>query len=442
MKYREILFLNSSSFIFCNSDEYNPYNKETKFCGYCCKKDPTEKEHLQEQLKNINCGELVKTKIIKVTVLKDNKEQKVNFDSKFKTFIKFLKNKNIDELEALDTKKIKKSLKDFYKNEQYFDKSLIRSDNIRNLYYFVKYIIKKLKNKEIINNEEDNDINSNKFKENIYFDKKALIYTKFNEIDTVKNNLINNTLENSNINDDNIKNEYEKIVNSNFEKCKAECTFEKLIYKTDNLKNDINTIFNFAILIGDRREDVYNLLFNFKNLDENKLKDETYLKKKCLQYNNYFITEEGGNKNTDIKLEKRSNEEYEINFKKETNKMGFSFNHDVNVNYKYSEFDNEFYMHVKSNAKCNNNIIKGSVNPNVSVNIVYHVIYDETINTTFINVYSRLSFQNTLIKIIGSVIKKIKNIVYNEASYNMKLFLKDEYLKKIEDIEYLENLTK
>ena len=74
MKYREILFLNSSSFIFCNSDEYNPYNKETKFCGYCCKKDPTEKEHLQEQLKNINCGELVKTKIIKVTVLKDNKE--------------------------------------------------------------------------------------------------------------------------------------------------------------------------------------------------------------------------------------------------------------------------------------------------------------------------------------------------------------------------------
>ena len=445
MKLRQIIFLNPSYFILCKSnDEYNPYKKKVKFCGgcCCCKKDPTEEERLKEQLKNINGGEIVKTKIIKVTVLKDNKEQKVIFDSKFKTFIKFLRSKNINDLKNLNCKTIRKELKDFYKNEQNFDKSLIRKDNIKNLLCYIKLLIKKLENNEKINNEEDNVIDSNKFKENIYFDEKSLIYTQFKEIETVKNNLINNILEKSNINDDNIKNEYKKIVESNFEKCKNECQFKDLEYKTDKFENDHNTIFNFAILNGDRREDVYNLLFNFKNLDQSKLKDETYLKKKCFQYNNYFITEEGGNKNTDIKLEKKSNEEYEIKFKKETKKMGLSFNHEVNVNYKYSEFDNEFYMFVKSNAKCNDNIIKSTVNPNVSVNIFYQVIYNETFNTTFINVYSRLSFQGKFMQFVGDMFKKVKDIIYQEATYNMKLFLKEDYLKKIEDEEYLENLTK
>ena len=165
-------------------------------------------------------------------------------------------------------------------------------------------------------------------------------------------------------------------------------------------------------------------------------------KKKCFQYNNYFITEEGGNINKDIELKKKPNEEYEIKFKKETSRLLLKFNHEVNVNYKYSEFDNEFYMLVKSNAKCDNTMLKAGINPDVSVNIVYHVIYDETFNTTFINVYSRLSFESKLLNIVSSMFKKIKNVIYQEASYNMKLFLKEDYLKKIEDEEYLESLTK
>lgn len=438
MKYIKVIFLNPSYLIFCNNNEYNPYKEKVKFCGCCCccKKDPTDEERLKDQLKNIDKGKIIKKKVITKSITVDGKEYKFTFFIELKSFLNNLKTKTVDDLKS-SSKKLKKLLNEA--NLKEFNKKNIR-DNIKE--YIKCLITKKTKNEEL--NEEDQEEEKHFFEKNIYFEDKSLVYIKYGDLDGSLKDLIDETLNNSDIKEEKTKKDFENFINTNYNKCKNKVKFENLTHKTDKYKDtDINTVFSFAILEGDRRDDIYNLLFNFKNLDESKLSDkpnfdDKYLDDKCLQYK---LFKDGANNNTNLKLEKINDNNYKIKFDKIT-KIGkipgiSKFKHNVVVDYNYEENNNECSMIVKSDAK-GVGFIKGKMVPDISVNIIYHVCYNENFNSTFINVYSRISFKYT----VAEFVKIIKENVYNEATKNFKLYLNEEHLKKIEDEEYLENLKK
>lgn len=432
MNYRKVIFLNSSYLIFCNNDEFNPYKKKVKFCGCCCCCKNNSKNSIDDQFKKIDSGNLKKVRKLKIKILsEDGKETYTQIDLGLKPFFIILKNKSLEDLNNLNTlKKISQELKN--NNLQSFNKK----ENRKKLLSHIKYLInKKQKNEQLEDEKEYDFVNFNK---NIYFDPKKIFYKKYDEFKLVVDGLINNVLKNSKV-DNEVGEKFKNIVKKNCKITEDKCQYKEIDEncRDDKHENsDPNTIFTFAFLKGDKRDDLYKLLFNFSNLDDSKLNDANYLNEKCLQYKLYNIKETGGNVNENIKFKKIDNNNCEIDYVKKTDFKITTLEHNVNVKYEYisDEKENGYFVVIKSKAIC-------TIAPNVGVNIIYYIYYDEDFDLTFVNVYSRLSFKSTLLnKIIP--IEAFRKKIFDEASYNLALFLKEEYIKKIEDEEYLENLTK
>lgn len=394
------MYLSFFLFLYFNTN-FNIFstNKKLSCCGSTNSKNELLNEYeIKEEVKNnfiCEKSKVVEEKKVKY-ILSNNKE--ILLDVKFKDFVDDFK-KNIDINKNYE--QIYNEIKDiFKKNSENIEEKILRDitdiicDNnlkkedvvVKNISYpILKYNDENIK----ILNEKFLDVFIKEYCKNIF---------------------------------KNIKNDEEYLKNNKFKKDVSDC--EKLYFKylnlllndslklTNNLtycgnlknkENKSNYILTFYIFEGNKIDNILNL-FDFN-------KDENYIRNNSFQFKNYN-KKSNNNKNFKINIINKNN--YEINFVKKTS----GFTHNTTVKYNLiKENDNKMIIFVKSDAK-------GTMSPDVSVNISYNCIYDKNLNRTFLLILNEFDYKSML---KGKIYETIKN----QVLLNNKIFIGEEFYNLI-----------
>ena len=162
-------------------------------------------------------------------------------------------------------------------------------------------------------------------------------------------------------------------------------------------------VFGYRVFKGNLVDDIYNLLFNFKDGDNCYQVKANKSKKKTSKNENVKI--EIINNSTDKKVAK-------LSFTKHTKSAGIMeiFHNVDNLFYEYENNDNEFTVYVDSDAEYQKSTLGGQID--IYVDVVYRCVYDETNKCTyFLTLNSaHYAFRNKIEEWVNTCSKMIKNI--------------------------------